>query len=803
MKKTNTLFALFMFLTFHSFAQPFTEIIYTWTGMGSDNKWTTKDNWSRIPDDPADVTGYPRNYSPSKAIIAYAKINISANIIMDIPNLSALNSLSIGSGANVNIYGDPNLSLVEFYIQQANNSSMATGLTIASGAYLTIGAKTSFLINSSNCPVTVEGTIEVAGGANSNATRAQFGNQSTGITSVTTVASGGKLKVSGSSASFQTYGTNTLKFESGSTLEIQKNTGEGGGQVPSGQFKSGSTIKITGTTNSIFTTASPSFEGCNLEFNRPNCTVASSGGSNNTSISASSGIMPMFNDLKVIAGDLSILGSFVTSGNVSSGNVNSITVIGGSLNFEPTSAVNNFTVKNNITVTGGNLKMAFRPNAFIHTFNVQGDVNQTAGTIDLSNSNGNTVLSVLGNVTQSGGIITETGTSSNSKLVFSGSNTQAALFKPGGLTGDALNLEINKTSNNVTLASGVTVPKDLILTSGNVILGSNNIIVNGLATGGKATSHVVTDAAGNLTIKAVDAVGKDFPVGISTASYDPVNIKNTTGANDFKVSVGSTITGGVPSSYISIIPRQWEIESPLSAGATLAFTPGMGLASSAKIGHYIGGAWDLTTSSTTNAPSYTGTFTSFSPFIIASQVLPVELVSFKAKKTGNVNELNWQTASEKNNSHFDIERSANGQSEWVKLGEVKGNGNSIVTQNYAFTDKGPLSISYYRLKQIDQNGDFEYSNVVSVVDKKGKFNIASIAPNPTKETSTIIYNSDKNETINLTLMDVSGRIVLAQNVSITEGPNNLSLNLSNLTNGLYILNLKNSEQVLIQKIVKQ
>jgi hypothetical protein len=182
-----------------------------------------------------------------------------------------------------------------------------------------------------------------------------------------------------------------------------------------------------------------------------------------------------------------------------------------------------------------------------------------------------------------------------------------------------------------------------------------------------------------------------------------------------------------------------------------------------------------------------------------SITVPVELVKFGATLKGNTNLLTWQTASEKNNSHFDIERSTNGQDNWVKIGTVKGNGNSQIARDYTFIDKEPLSFSYYRLKQNDNDDKFDYSNVVSVTNKSSKFKITALMPNPTKDNLTIQFESNNKEAVQIAVMDMTGRIVLTQN---TEGPNAVVLNLANLSNGIYMVSLKNNDNIIMNKIVK-
>jgi hypothetical protein len=775
-KLFTVLFLIFNFIALtHA-----TEYTWTWTGANGNN-YADAGNWliNPIADANTAAMGYPRNLSGNTSVVVF---NGSANV--ELPNVPTffISEIKVLSGT------------VSFTKSTPSNIEIGldgVGMTINSGARLNIvcdaqGIK--LLMTATAINASINGTLDLTG--NGGSTASPILEQQNFISPKWTFGSGGKLILSGLNAKVNSTNASSLKFLAGSSMDMTRN----GGTIPTADYQVGSTINILGctTTSSTFSNSADSYNG-DIVWNCPSQSATTF----NAQWSLSSTFVTNFKGkFTMKAGYLRFIGA-----GLNTQTFGSFDVQGGTLELGFGSGTAAPTVLGNVTVTGGTLKVNgsdFNGNVAL---TVNGNLTQTGGSINVAAGvTGTGTLTVLGNVTQSGGIMTETGTTTASKVVFGGANGQAALFVAGGLAGDALNLEINKATNDVTLGSSVTVPKDLILTSGNLILGSNNVIINNLATGGKGTSHVVTDGVGTLTIKAVDAVGKDFPVGTSTSSYDPVNIKNTTGANDFKVSVGTLTTLGVPSAYSPVL-REWQILST-SAGATLAFSPNAPVVTNPAVGHFNGGVWEMTASTTTTAP-YTATVTSFSPFIIASQILPVELVSFKAKKVGNVNAINWQTASEKNNSYFDIERSANGQNEWVKIGTVKGSGNSIVTRDYTFMDNGPLSISYYRLKQNDLDGTFEYSNVVSVVDKKSKFNIASIAPNPTKETSTIVYNSDKNEIINLTLMDVSGRIVLAQNVSTTEGPNNLSLNLSNLTNGLYIFNLKNSEAVLIQKIMKQ
>jgi hypothetical protein len=173
------------------------------------------------------------------------------------------------------------------------------------------------------------------------------------------------------------------------------------------------------------------------------------------------------------------------------------------------------------------------------------------------------------------------------------------------------------------------------------------------------------------------------------------------------------------------------------------------------------------------------------------QVLPVELVSFKAVNKGVSNLLTWETASELGNKGFEVQRK-NEQGDWTEIGFVKGNGAPSV---YNFTDNDPLSISYYRLRQVDHNGKSEMSNIVSVT-KERKLNV-QVYPNPTHGKVTVQLANEAKAAI--TVYNLVGQVVIANEVMSTMG----ELDLSGLARGTYIVEIKSEGSIARQKIVKQ
>ncbi len=165
--------------------------------------------------------------------------------------------------------------------------------------------------------------------------------------------------------------------------------------------------------------------------------------------------------------------------------------------------------------------------------------------------------------------------------------------------------------------------------------------------------------------------------------------------------------------------------------------------------------------------------------------LPVELLNFTVKPTRNKTvDLNWKTASEKDNDYFTVERSKDGLS-WEALEIIKGAGNTSVLSNYSTTDRYPYSgTSYYRLKQTDFNGEYSYSGTRSILFEQSMDNL-SIYPNPTNGTITIDCSLSETEgirVINSLGQDVTHLITMQVNDQMK-----LVVDLSHLSTGLYLI----------------
>jgi hypothetical protein len=170
--------------------------------------------------------------------------------------------------------------------------------------------------------------------------------------------------------------------------------------------------------------------------------------------------------------------------------------------------------------------------------------------------------------------------------------------------------------------------------------------------------------------------------------------------------------------------------------------------------------------------------------------LPIELVSFDAKPTDNSVLVTWQTASEINNDYFTIEKSIDGEN-WTVVGEQDGAGNSTSLLSYQFLDRMPSNgLSFYRLKQTDFDGHFSYSDVKTV-----RFELPvsyiRVNPNPSNDFITVysVLLHDKTPQI----LAINGQNVTAFCTLTHLNSASMSIDLRNLSAGVYILSLGNQQ----------
>jgi hypothetical protein len=174
------------------------------------------------------------------------------------------------------------------------------------------------------------------------------------------------------------------------------------------------------------------------------------------------------------------------------------------------------------------------------------------------------------------------------------------------------------------------------------------------------------------------------------------------------------------------------------------------------------------------------------------QVVPVELTSFTGAFIGNDVQLKWATATELNNRGFEIQRSING-SEFATVAFVEGQGTTTETQQYSFTDRNVESrVNYaYRLKQIDFNGDYDYSQVVNIgFTLPLEFVLEQNYPNPFNPSTSIAYAVPVKSNVTLEVYSLIGqKITTLVQGEVEAGKHTVQFNASSLSSGLYLFKL--------------
>jgi PQQ-dependent dehydrogenase (s-GDH family) len=199
---------------------------------------------------------------------------------------------------------------------------------------------------------------------------------------------------------------------------------------------------------------------------------------------------------------------------------------------------------------------------------------------------------------------------------------------------------------------------------------------------------------------------------------------------------------------------------------------------------------------------------SFSTFYFANAsftTLPVQMISFTGNLSNNATLLNWTTGTEVNTANFEIERSIDGNS-YNKIGTVTASGNSSVPLDYSYTDNDVITLSasviYYRLKIMDRDGHYDYSNLVTVslADIAGR---VTIFPNPAAENANVTIGAISDGNVQCKILDNAGRTVLQNAAGLKKGRNNIVINIHKLSTGIYYLSVTGAgidKKVKLQKL---
>jgi len=434
-------------------------------------------------------------------------------------------------------------------------------------------------------------------------------------------------------------------------------------------------------------------------------------------------------------------------------------------------------------------------------------------------------MSLGGDFTNNGTFTANTG----STVRFIGT---AAQTLSGTTTFDNLRMDgTGGVAGGLLLNSAVTVNGTLTLNNGNITLGSNNLTIASSGSVLRLESHVVASSTGAFIHKNVGSSPREFPVGPTTASYNPVMVSNSGTADDFSVRVKTTFDFAPPDPN-RVVNRQWTITEAVAGGsnATLTFqwstpaeTSGFIRGNPLVIGRHNGTQWNeqsamLGTPSSGVFNATASGFTSFSPFAVGNTgALPVQISSFTAMVvSGSRVRLDWRTISEVNNYGFFVERKRNDDSTFVEIPNsfIPGHGTTNEPHGYTFTDQSPGAPSvWYRLRQVDLDGTVHHtepiqaSGIVSSVEGKEvapiEFSLKQNYPNPFNPSTEIKFSVETFERTSLKVYDILGKEVATLFDDVAEPGQYYKVRFdgANLASGIYLYRLQSGKRSDLKKLL--
>ncbi|MEO8400099.1 MAG: T9SS type A sorting domain-containing protein [Ignavibacteriaceae bacterium] len=472
-----------------------------------------------------------------------------------------------------------------------------------------------------------------------------------------------------------------------------------------------------------------------------------------------------------------------------------------------------------IEITGGELNLSTDGSINIGSRSVlqipQGSsILMSGGILKIFNANQNS----------SGGDIKITTSSGN--INFNGGDF---VIGNGASTSGNIQVNINGNINNLIIDAGTTIPSltsdlnidgDLTLTSGILALTDYNLnlgdssSINGTASNSKfievsgigelrktfnspsSFNYPIGDTSGTFEYSPATL---NFTSGIFSLAFAGVNLRNikhpnNTSANDFINRYWTVNSNGISSFSCDVIFKY--ADNDIS-----------GTEASLYSGSWNGANWSLMNPAETISNQLSGSVSSFSDFTGGEpEVLPVELKNFSMDIINNKVKLLWQTITEVNSYGFEIEKCPEtSKGKWQKIGFVRSKGNSNTINNYEFFDesKNFTEKIYYRLKQIDNNGNFKYSKIVKInFNIEYKFELSQNYPNPFNPSTNIRYSVGSKQFITLKIYDILGNeIITLVNKEQQAGNYEAELDASKLPSGIYFYKLKTADFVLTKKMI--
>ena len=356
------------------------------------------------------------------------------------------------------------------------------------------------------------------------------------------------------------------------------------------------------------------------------------------------------------------------------------------------------------------------------------------------------------------------------------------------------------------IVSALNAPKGITI--------SNTATVSGVSDASHINGYVIKEGIGGFT----------YPIG-NGSSYQPVTADLTDNdlglqARYFSADAGTaafTTTGASKIKLESYNSQEyWDLTPVGTATGTVNIswdaTNNGSITSSSdikvfKVAHKTSSGWLNEGSSAVTGNSLAGnvtseTISSWSPItlgVIPEESLPVTLISFTARMSEANTLLNWQTSSEFNASYFDLERSSDART-FEKIAKIQAAGNSSLIRTYYFHDthlSQVTPITYYRLRQVDQDGTYAYSRLVSVKRNDSAMR-ANLYPNPSQSYTPLTVESG-SLIASIEVWNSSGQKMTVPVSNLND--RKAELNINSLDSGVYVLQVKTADGIAIKKLI--
>jgi hypothetical protein len=573
---------------------------------------------------------------------------------------------------------------------------------------------------------------------------------------ILTVYAGGRININvdaGNTSSLLSP-VPTLVMLDGSVYETFKN----GGSFPTGTWQPNSLAKASGVGSN-----GPSFNGNNygnLEWNCPGMTA------------------------------ITFLNADVSFNNVNIISTNSLDP-SGEFRIKTSAAAGTWTMTIN-----GNLDIGINARLVTTAANV------TTG-------NGGIIL-LRGNLNNLGTITTNNVTAGTVNAIeFSNTVSNQNISNSGTLSGNLLDFILNN-SNGATLLTAIILPYRYSITSGNLILGNNDLTtpsINQVGVPSATLNHVVTNGTGKLIINNIGVSPVIFPIGPSAVTYNPITISNGGTLNyGARVETGINPTILVP---IRGVNRTWIVRPsgnpPGTVNVDFVYFPGDGNGSfnyltNVEIGFYTS-VWNVINYNVTPMGTYlvAGTVDIFAansdaPLVVAnlgailSSSNSVSIDHFTGIKQNNAHVLNWKlTCNSSSYADIEMERSTDGQN-YKSIYSMHATALRC-QQPFNYNDADPTAgINYYRLKIMDDHGKISYSSIASLLNAAKGVDILNITPNPVVGSSFDLKISAAEATqMEIIITDMQGRVLQKKAVNMIAGFNTIPMHVRNLAAGTYQL----------------